>query len=385
MVVTDPKYMNVVSLFANIGIGEAYLKSLGFNVVVANELEPKRAEIYRKIYPDTEMICGDITDDKVYSSIIRAASKHKIDVIMATPPCQGMSTAGKQEEFDTRNNLFLYAVEMIKVLKPDYFIFENVPGFMTTSILYNEEPRLIPEVIKEILKTTYSLSFNIVDTQNYGVPQSRTRMILLGTRRRVTPKWVMPKAEPNIRTLENAIGDLPIVDPFIYDISEEEMLKIFPQYKEREKTALDISPWHVPPRHILRQVITMQHTPTGCSAFDNEKYKPRKKNGDIVKGFHNTYSRQRWDTPAYTIAMSNNQISTQNSVHPGRYLGKDINGDDIYSDPRVFTVYELMRIMSIPDDWPIPLTVSKQYLRHIIGEGVPSLLISKLFLQINNG
>ena len=139
MVVTDPKYMNVVSLFANIGIGEAYLKSLGFNVVVANELEPKRAEIYRKIYPDTEMICGDITDDKVYSSIIRAASKHKIDVIMATPPCQGMSTAGKQEEFDTRNNLFLYAVEMIKVLKPDYFIFENVPGFMTTSILYNEE------------------------------------------------------------------------------------------------------------------------------------------------------------------------------------------------------------------------------------------------------
>lgn len=385
MVLTDPKYMNVVSLFANIGIGEAYLKSLGFNVVVANELEPKRAEIYRKIYPDTEMICGDITDDKVYSSIIRAASKQKIDVIMATPPCQGMSTAGKQEKFDARNNLFLYAVKMIKVLKPDYFIFENVPGFMTTSILYNEEPRLIPEVIKELLKTTYSLSFNIVDAQNYGVPQSRTRMILLGTRRKVTPKWIMPKPEPDVKTLEDAIGNLPMVDPYIYDISEEEMLKIFPQYKEREKIALNISPWHIPPRHIFRQVITMQHTPTGCSAFDNEKYKPRKKNGDIVKGFHNTYSRQRWDTPAYTIAMSNNQISTQNSVHPGRYLGKDTNGDDIYSDPRVFTVYELMRIMSIPDDWPIPISVSKQYLRHIIGEGVPSLLISKLFLQINNG
>lgn len=377
--------MNVVSLFANIGIGEAYLKSLGFNVVVANELEPRRVEIYRQIYPDTNMICGDITDKKVYSSIRKACEKQKIDVVMATPPCQGMSTAGKQDEFDVRNELFLYAVQLIKDLKPDYFIFENVPGFMTTYIKYNDEKRLIPDVIKELLRTTYSMSFNIIDTQDYGVPQSRSRMILLGTRRRVTPKWNMPESEPDVKTLEDAIGDLPILDPFVYDVSEEEMLKIFPNYKKREKAALKISPWHVPPRHILRQVITMQHTPTGCSAFDNEKYKPRKKNGEIVKGFHNTYSRQRWDVPAYTIAMSNNQISTQNSVHPGRRLGKDVNGYDIYSDPRVFTVYELMRIMSIPEDWPIPTTVSKQYLRHIIGEGVPSLLIRKIFEQIQNG
>lgn len=377
--------MNVVSLFANIGIGEAYLKSLGFNVIVANELEPRRADIYRQIYPETYMICGDITNKDVYSSIVSATKKQKIDVIMATPPCQGMSTAGKQDKFDVRNDLFLYAIKLIKDVKPDYFIFENVPGFMTTSILYNEEPRIIPDVIKDLLRTTYTMSFNIVDTQDYGVPQSRTRMILLGTHRRTAHKWVMPDTDPEVKTLADAIGDLPIVDPFIYDITEEEMLKVFPKYKQREKAALKISPWHMPPHHILRQVITMQHTATGCSAFDNDKYKPRKKNGEIVKGFHNTYSRQRWDTPAYTIAMSNNQISTQNSVHPGRYMGKDSNGDDIYSDPRVFTVYELMRIMSIPDDWPIPVTVSKQYLRHIIGEGVPSLLIKKLFSQIQNG
>lgn len=377
--------MNVVSLFANIGIGEAYLKSLGFNVIVANELEPRRADIYRQIYPETDMICGDITNKDVYSSIVSATKRQKIDVIMATPPCQGMSTAGKQDKFDVRNDLFLYAIKLIKDVKPDYFIFENVPGFMTTSILYNEEPRIIPDVIKDLLRTTYTMSFNIVDTQDYGVPQSRTRMILLGTHRRTAHKWVMPDTDPKVKTLADAIGDLPIVDPFIYDITEEKMLKVFPKYKQREKAALKISPWHMPPHHILRQVITMQHTATGCSAFDNDKYKPRKKNGEIVKGFHNTYSRQRWDTPAYTIAMSNNQISTQNSVHPGRYMGKDSNGDDIYSDPRVFTVYELMRIMSIPDDWPIPVTVSKQYLRHIIGEGVPSLLIKKLFSQIQNG
>lgn len=301
---------------------------------------------------------------------------------MATPPCQGMSTAGKQKNFDIRNELFLYAIQVIKKLNPKYFLFENVPGFLTTKIIYKDEERLITDVVKELLGQTYLLSFNTIDCQSYSVPQSRSRMILLGTRIRVKHKWVMPVPDKDIVTLRDAIGDLPILDPFVYDVPEDEALRLFPEYKERASKALKISPWHIPPHHILRQVITMQHTPTGCSAFDNDKYKPRKKNGEIVKGFHNTYSRQRWDVPAYTIAMSNNQISTQNSVHPGRYLGKDNNGDDVYSDPRVFTIYELMRIMSIPDDWPIPTTVSKQYLRHIIGEGVPSLLIKKIFEQI---
>lgn len=374
--------MNVVSLFANIGIGEAYLKRMGFNVVVANELELRRSEIYKQIYPETEMISGDITEAAVMSQIIRESSKYKIDVVMATPPCQGMSTAGKQKNFDKRNDLFLNAIQVIQRLKPKYFIFENVPGFLTTKIKYQDEERLIPEVIKELLGRSYQLSFNTIDCQSYGVPQSRSRMILLGTKNRVKQKWTMPEPDENVVTLRDAIGNLPILDPFVYDIPEDEALRLFPEYKKRAAEALKISPWHVPPHHILRQVITMQHTPTGCSAFDNAKYKPRKKNGEIVKGFHNTYSRQRWDVPAYTIAMSNNQISTQNSVHPGRYLGKDPNGDDIYSDPRVFTIYELMRIMSIPDDWPIPTTVSKQYLRHIIGEGVPSLLIKRIFEQI---
>lgn len=374
--------MNVVSLFANIGIGEAYLKKMGFNVVVANELELRRAEIYKQIYPETEMISGDITDSSVMSQIIQASSMYKVDVVMATPPCQGMSTAGKQTNFDARNELFLYAIQVIKKLRPQYFIFENVPGFLTTKILHNGKACLITDVVKEQLGQLYHLSFNTIDCQSYGVPQSRNRMILLGTKNQVKHKWMMPAQDEGVVTLRDAIGNLPILDPFVYDIPEDEALRLFPEYKKRATEALKISPWHIPPRHILRQVITMQHTPTGCSAFDNEKYKPRKKNGEIVKGFHNTYSRQRWDVPAYTIAMSNNQISTQNSVHPGRYLGKDSNGDDVYSDPRVFTIYELMRIMSIPDDWPIPTTVSKQYLRHIIGEGVPSLLMKKIFEQI---
>lgn len=377
------KKHKILSLFANIGIAEANLNELGFDVVVANELDPRRAAIYQSIYPSTNMICGDITDVKIYKSIIEASKKSKVDIILATPPCQGMSTAGKLDKNDIRNILFQHAVDSILELSPTFFMFENVPAFMTTTIKNGDDEALIPDLIRRRLECEYHLEFNVVNAQNYGVPQSRERMILLGTKRGVKRVWAMPKPSSKLVTMKDAIGDLPPLDPYVRDISEEELKKLFPHFEERKAQALAISPWHFPPTHIYSNVFAMQHTPTGCSAFQNsDKYKPRKKNGQLVKGFGNTYKRQKWDTPAYTIAMSNNQISTQNSVHPGRLIGKDKDGSDIYSDARVLTIYELMRLMSIPHDWPIPLTTNKQYLRHIIGEGVPSLLVKRIFENI---
>ena len=377
--------MNGLSLFANIGIAEAYLNELGFDIVVANELEPRRASIYQSIYPSTNMICGDITDKNIYRSIIKASKESKVDFILATPPCQGMSTAGKLEKNDIRNVLFQHAVDSILELSPKYFMFENVPAFMTTTIKNGDNEALIPDLIRQSLEHKYHLEFNIVNAQNYGVPQSRERMILLGTKKGVKKIWTMPEPSSNLVTMEEAIGDLPPLDPYVRDIAEEEFKQLFPLFEERKAQALNISPWHFPPTHIYSNVVAMQHTPTGCSAFQNDdQYKPRKKNGQLVKGFGNTYKRQKWDAPAYTIAMSNNQISTQNSVHPGRLIGKESNGSSIYSDARVFTIYELMRLMSIPHDWPIPLSTNKQYLRHIIGEGVPSLLVKRIFENIQN-
>lgn len=378
--------MTGLSLFANIGIAEAYLHKLGFEIVVANEIDPRRAAIYKSIYPSTNMICGDITDKEIYKSIIEASKKSKVDFILATPPCQGMSTAGKLDKDDIRNVLFQHAVDSILELSPKYFMFENVPAFMTTSIKSGDSEALIPDLIRQRLNDKYHLEFNIVNAQNYGVPQSRERMILLGTKKGVKKIWVMPEPSSKLVTMKDAIGDLPPLDPHVRDISEDEFKQLFPHFEERKKQALNISPWHFPPTHIYSNVIAMQHTPTGCSAFQNDdRYKPRKKNGQLVKGFGNTYKRQNWDTPAYTIAMSNNQISTQNSVHPGRMIGKDKDGFDIYSDARVLTIYELMRLMSIPNDWPIPITTNKQYLRHIIGEGVPSLFVKRIFENIQNG
>ena len=124
-----------------------------------------------------------------------------------------------------------------------------------------------------------------------------------------------------------------------------------------------------------------QHT----VAVDNSLYSlslSRLKDGSIVKGFANTYKRQNWDAPAYTIAMDNIEISSQNNVHPGRYIGKDENGYDLYSDARTLTLYELMKIMTLPDEWPLPEWVDLRFFRRVIGEGVPSLFMKKIFMQL---
>ena len=183
--------------------------------------------------------------------------------------------------------------------------------------------------------------------------------------------------------MEDAIGWIPCIDPFVKDLSEDDFKKLFPLYEERKLKALAISRWNIPPVHIYRQVKAMQYTPTGKSAFDNSpQHRPMKDDGTFVKGYHNTYSRQRWDTPAFTVTMDNRKISSQGNVHPGRLIGKDENDEVIYSDARTLTLYELMRIMSIPDSWPLPPNTGEAFVRRIIGEGIPPLFVQKLFKNL---
>ena len=122
----------------------------------------------------------------------------------------------------------------------------------------------------------------------------------------------------------------------------------------------------------------MQHTPTGHSAFENEFYYPKKIDGTRVKGYNTTYKRMEWDKPAPTITMANGVISSQCNVHPGR-----LNKDGTYSDARVLTVYEIMRLFTIPDNWNIPIWANDNFIRRVIGEGIPPLLIYKIVRNLD--
>lgn len=218
---------------------------------------------------------------------------------------------------------------------------------------------------------------------DFGIPQSRERVIFLITRKDVETKWEFPSYSTKKQSLYDAIGHLPILDPFIYDISKDEMLKVFPEFYKRKEEALSISKWHNPPRHVKRQVEVMMRTPTGKSAFDNPtEFLPRKKDGTVVRGYKNTYKRQEWDKPAFTITMYNRTISSQNNVHPGREIGCDSDGFILYSDPRVLTIYEIMLCMGLPSDWNIPEIASESFIRSVIGEGLPPSFIKLALKQI---
>lgn len=371
--------MKVLSLFANIGVAEAYLKEIGFDVVVANELIERRAILYSKIYPETHMICGDITDEKVFNKVVKESVEAGVNIIMATPPCQGMSTVGQQLEDDVRNRLVCQVIEAVKEIKPQYVMIENVPAFFSTEILVGDKKILIPDLLSQELGQDYIIHKTVIDTKDYSVPQTRERAIVLMTKKGQDLEWLVPSKDDVVITMRDAIGDLPRLDPFITDADEKELLEIVPHYYERAKQAEQISKWHIPPHHIKRQVVVMQHTPSGQTAFDNKVYYPVKADGKPVKGFRNTYKRQNWDTPAYTVTMDNRKISSQNNVHPGVLEYVDKNGEDIYSDARALTLYELMKIMSIPDSWPVPDDTSKAFLRRIIGEGIPPLFVKKVF------
>lgn len=371
--------MKVLSLFANIGVAEAYLRELGVDVAVANELLERRAKLYAEIYPETEMIPGDITTDDVFSKVIRKSREAGVKCIMATPPCQGMSTAGQLDEDDERNRLIIPVINAVHKIKPDYVFIENVPNFFNTTIKIDDQDILIPDYINNELENEYIIHRYIINTKDYSVPQVRERAITLLTRRTVEKEWILPNPDEKIITMRDVIGDIPEIDPFVKDISQDEMNQLFPLYEERKNRALAISRWNIPPHHVKRQVIAMIHTPSGATAFDNDKYFPVKENGSPVKGYRNTYKRQNWDTPAYTVTMDNRKISSQNNVHPGRYIGHDENGDPIYSDARTLTLYELMLVMSLPSNWPVPEKTSEAFLRRIIGEGIPPLFVKKVF------
>ena len=376
--------MRIVSLFANIGVAEACLNELdNAHVVVANEWLPRRAALYHAIYPETNMICGDITDETVYQQILQACRRERVDTIMATPPCQGMSTAGQKIKFDERNSLVMHAIRLIHDINPRYVIIENVPDFIITPIMYHGIETMLPDVVSQELQDNYDIDIHTIDTDDYGVPQTRDRMIILMTRHDVRKKWSLPPKDNHKVTMEEAIGDLPSIDPFVKDLNPEQFHVLFPLYEERRQRALEISPWNIPPVHVWRQVKAMMYTPTGQTAFDNPmEHRPMKIDGSLVRGYHNTHKRQNWDTPAYTVTMDNRKISSQNNVHPGRLVGQDENGENIYSDARTLTLYELMRVMSIPEEWNVPMNTDEAFLRRIIGEGIPPLFMRKLFAQI---
>ena len=372
------KRLRGLSLFANVGIAEAYLQEVGVDILIANELIEDRARFYSDIYQDSHMIVGDITNDELRTKIVDEAVNKGVDFILATPPCQGMSMAGNRAEFDERNQLIYYVVDVVLRVKPKFVFIENVPTILRTKIVVNGETMLIPKYLHSVLADYHFNDETLVKAMDHGVPQMRERNIFLLVRNDIDLTWNFPNAQPHI-TLQEAIGDLPSLDPLLRE-GLDFTLEKFPSYEIKRAKGLEVSKWHYPPNHSWNQVEWMLHTPTGKSAIYNPVYYPQKANGTHVVAHHNHYRRMYWDKPARTITQNNGVISSLACVHPGRPF--ELNGEVLYSDPRVLSIYELLIVSSLPNDWAIPDWASESFIRKVIGEGIPSKLVKEIMYSL---
>ena len=344
------KKFKVLSLFSSAGIAEFGFNKNRFNIVLANELLPVRSFAHEKWHPETEMLCGDITNDEIKNKIIEKSKKKKVDFVFATPPCQGVSLIGKNKTNqqmlnDERNYLIFHAFDVIDALQPKIVLIENVARFFSIEFPTNGKMAGIQEIIENKYGYEYNIKCNVFDASDYGVPQHRERAIIRMYKKGY--KWEEPLKQEHI-TVKQAIGDLPSLE-------------------SGEKSSIKN---HYARKHSKDNVLWMKHTPTGKSATENEIFYPKKKNGERIKCYSASYKRLEWDKPAPTITMRNDCIASQSNVHPGRKLE-----DGTYSDARVLTLRELFILSSINPDLDIPNKLSDIQVRHMVGEAVPPKLI----------
>ena len=339
-----------VSLFASAGLAECYLREVGVNILVANELLQERARLYQSPHPQAQLICGDILNEKIFTQRLQETPEN-LDFLLASPPCQGMSVAGKnrnqkQMQADKRNMLIFRVLEFIAIKKPKYILIENVPNFLRLKFEFKGKNLNIAEILQSDFKD-YVVEARILNAADFGVAQIRKRAIVKMYQRGL--KWQNPTKERQKSVLE-AIGDLPSLEA-------------------GEKSSLK---WHFARKHSKNHIECLKHTKTGESALNNPIFYPTNK-GKKVKAYNTSYKRIKWDEPAPTITIRNDAISSQHNVHPGR-----LQKDGTYSDARVLTPLELILLSSLPIEWDIPDNTPELLIRRCLGECIPPLLVKKI-------
>ena len=380
------KRLTYVSLFSSAGVGCYGFKQEKYECVATVELIERRLNVQKynhKCRFDSGYICGDITlpenQDKVFVEIQRWKDMGLLtdmDVVIATPPCQGMSVANhKKGDELKRNSLVVESIKFIQQILPRFFVFENVPAFLKsicTDIDGLDKP--IRDAIELDLAGNYNIAARVINFKNYGNPSSRTRTLVIGVRKdqkEITPLELFPDKQEE-QTLRQTIGHLPHLQN-MGEIWDQDIYHSFRPYAP----------------HMLEWI---ENITEGQSAFDNEdenRIPHSIKDGEIVfnqRKNGDKYTRQFWDKVAPCIHTRNDILASQNTVHP--------------TDNRVFSIREIMLMMSVPStfEWSaipynqlndLPLEDKQKYLkkedvniRQSLGEAVPTIIFQQIAHKI---
>lgn len=316
-----------IDLFSGVGGLTQGLQKAGFHTKIALEIDEIASKAYKLNHRKTEVITEDIRKVSV-DDVCKRLSGKTIHLLAGCPPCQGFSSIRRLNKpnpvYDDRNGLISEFVRFIKGLRPYTFMMENVQGL---SLAESFE-----DALDEIEAAGYfTPDWKVVNIKDYGVPQSRKRLVLVGSR--LAPLTV---AAPNYRriTVRQVIGKLP--NP---ENSNDALHKIFPTHTDHIKALIEDIPKDGGSRKDLGQERQLE-----CHQKDNI-------------GFNDVYGRLRWDDYSTTI--------TGGCLNPskGRFLHPE--------QDRCISAREASMLQSFPKNYKFPLDAPKTKIALMIGNALP--------------
>jgi len=213
---------SAISLFSGLGGDSLGLKQAGCSVIAYNEFKPKFCESHQANFPDCELIKdGEVIDISKIGDACFTKYKGKTDILFAGFPCQGFSNAGKKKDNDPRNTLFREFLRAATLLEPSMIIGENVKGLLSKKT-EQDGVFYIDVIVAEFEKLGYEVKYQVCKAEQFGVPQKRERLIIIGTKKGNpygwTPKFPEPlKTKPNLQNIVSYSMEGSIkVDPALF-------------------------------------------------------------------------------------------------------------------------------------------------------------------------
>lgn len=343
--------MNAVDFFSGAGGLTLALKNSGFHVLFSNEINERFSETHRANFPEIPLINRDIRE--IDEQLLTKTTQGKeVDLVVGGPPCQGFSVFGKRRFVNTqgynphedpRNFLVYEFIRTISILKPKFFLMENVKGFT------NLDNGLFVEEVKEAFRRLgyKNIWCDIIRATDYGVPQSRQRMFMIGNRIGVNFRPPLPTHFP--------IGSGK-----------------FPEYTTVGESIMDLVgkenlvPNHIPLEHKPLVAARYGYVKEGCK-LNPEELPPHlaqatrtdSKTGK-VSNYSHVYKRLSRNTPSSTMVPGHNAFP----IHP------TLN--------RTLTPREAARLQTFPDSHVFVGTRQEQCIQ--VGNAVPPKM-SEPFLQ----
>ena len=391
--------LTAVSLFSGGGLSDLGYEMAGFRFIVQVELDQRRAAIGADNFPTSQWLtCNVRGSEKEVAAAYLGSTSKRLDLLVATPPCQGMSSSnpsrGKRQTpqakaLENKNRLLLDVIPVARLLKPRIIVIENVRQVLTLEVEHDGKQGTAVDIFRNCL-SDYEVFTCVVNAADYGVPQIRRRAVVVAIHKD-EPCLALIRANDNIPVPSSTHSDKPTEGLHTW-VSIKEWFDSM-NYQNLDSSSGGVSrgihPLHFVPSYGEERYRQISEIPacSGRSAYENDTcpscaqsgvsvglircpscgdtlfnrpYVERNGIPSLIKGFKSSYRRMNPHRPSYTITTNSSHVGSDYKIHPW--------------ENRVLSILECADLQTIPRfyDWSRPRKDKTTYLiRNLVGEALP--------------